>query len=64
MGHLEEMTKPSELELPEIYKGVLSKDIVMEVMEPELPIFVTRQGSYGYMWNTNPFTKYWTQNLS
>lgn len=39
MRHLEEGSKPSEMKLPQIYEGVLNEDIVMEDMEPELPIF-------------------------
>jgi hypothetical protein len=31
--------KHSEMEVSEIYEGEFSKDIVMEEMEPELPMF-------------------------
>ena len=38
-GAFREMSKPRELELPETYEGDFGKDIVMEDMQPELPIF-------------------------
>lgn len=39
MEHLEAVSKPREMTLPGTYESDLSKDLVMENMDPEMDIF-------------------------